>query len=187
MLAITAMFFQLKMFEGLTTRTVFKLTESDLVFAQRLRLYCSVQDWDNADALSRLALCVAEKFASGWIPEEVCQIYADIGLACRSTPGKHAKAIAMCQRAISIAQEFGYASLESSSSANLGYAYICAGKWENAVEALEHARTCMESQESLENGAQQELERANRAHARVAPPDPRREQGRALPKEAKTN
>ena len=154
MLAITAMFFQLKMFEGLTTRTVFKLTESDLVFAQRLRLYCSVQDWDNADALSRLALRVAEKFASGWIPEQVCQIYADIGLACRSTPGKHAKAIAMCQRAISIAQEFGYASLESSSSANLGYAYICAGKWEDAVEALEHARACMEWQASVENDAQ---------------------------------
>ena len=44
--------------------------------------------------------------------------------------------------------------LESSSSANLGYAYICAGKWEDAVEALEHARACMEWQASVENDAQ---------------------------------
>ena len=148
-----AMFFQLKMFESLTTRTVFKLTETDLAFAQRLRLLCSIEDWDNADAVSRIALRVAEKFVSGWIPEEVCQIYADIGLACRST-GKHAKAIDMSKRAICIAREFGYESLESSSSANLGYAYICAGKWEDAVGALEYAKTCMELQASVENGAE---------------------------------
>ena len=116
-----------------------------------------VEDWESADALCRTALRVAEKFVSGCIPEEVCQIYADVGLTYNHM-GKHALAMDICRRAVSIAQEFGYASLESSSSANLGYAFICARKWENAVEALEHARTCMESQESLENGAQQELE-----------------------------
>jgi tetratricopeptide (TPR) repeat protein len=150
------MFFQLKMFECLTTRP-FKLTESDLGLAQRLRLLCMVEDWESADALCRTALRVAEKFVSGCIPEEVCQIYADVGLTYNHM-GKHALAMDICRRAVSIAQEFGYASLESSSSANLGYAFICARKWENAVEALEHARTCMESQESFENGAQQELE-----------------------------
>ena len=135
------MFRVLKMFEGLVSP--FKLTLSELSAASHLRFLCGVEDWENAIAFSKkAALRIAETHSSGWIPEEVCQIYADLGLAYHSSR-QHAEAIPMCERAISIARGFGYTNQEISSSANMGFAYRSICNHSKAIEALEHARRCM--------------------------------------------
>jgi len=73
------MFIQLKIFAELTQGDRFALTEAELCVALRLRGLCSVEDWAGAVRMNAKARRVAELHTTGWIPEEVAQIY---GGAC---------------------------------------------------------------------------------------------------------
>ena len=67
------------MFAELSKGSRFALTEAELGVALRLRGLCSVEDWEGAVSMQVRARRVAESHNSGWIPEEVAQIY---GGAC---------------------------------------------------------------------------------------------------------
>jgi len=136
------MFEQLKMFVELTQThkgKFFDMTEPELCIALRLRACCSREDWSSAAALQYKARHVAEsKSQNPWIPEEVAQIYLDLGMAFHSLE-KPAKALEMCTKAMGIARKFGYKEVDGMSSAYIGLAYVCMGKQDMCIEPFEQA------------------------------------------------
>ena len=112
------MYIQLEIFGELVRTESCRLSQEQKATCLRLRELCLAKNWKAAVAMQDRAVKVAET-AQG---RDVGFVYSDLGLAHHSL-GNYRKAIEICKRGLSFANEWSNYELEQCSFEIMGYAY----------------------------------------------------------------
>ena len=112
------MYIQLEIFEELVRTESCRLSQEQKAACLRLRDLCLAKNWKAAVAMQERAVKVAETAQD----RDVGFVYSDLGLAHHSL-GNYRKAIEICKRGLSFANEWSNYELEQSCLEVMGYAY----------------------------------------------------------------
>ena len=112
------MYIQLEIFGELVRTESCRLSQEQKAACLRLRDLCLAKNWKAAVAMQERAVKVAETAQD----RDVGFVYSDLGLAHHSL-GNYRKAIEICKRGLSFANEWSNYELEQCSFEIMGYAY----------------------------------------------------------------